>query len=429
MLPIRVEINRSDLEIPSVISNLTNIVPWSVWDKRTNYLNLIAKSNPLFPEFLHYRHAMELAFSSIKKHYRLRGKYPFPRTPLEQRFYSFAVMLTEIYKRLSPGAQSKLRGMLESGLKKEFGLLPLAYEMKVAAHLMSRGFSVCFHDLECGGGFDFLACLDNIRLEIECKFLSADIGRKLHRRKVYDLGGLLHPIMRQRVCGEPGGVLVRVAIPDRLTGDVTQHTAIADKMRRALIGGDESCKETGCRIEIEPFEIENSPFTIDSKNVPLNLIKDAARKRLNLGERHCFLHWKPGFSAVVAVIYSDKPDIVLERMLERLKHDAKRQFTGTLPSLLCVHMDDLTDEQLTELFHAEKHVEQTGLGSAMAKLLYDRPKLHCVSIWSEGKMSVVGQDIRTRGITSLEEKGRCFTFRSHRHESARDQIDAVFSAS
>lgn len=59
--------------------------------------------------------------------------------------------------------------------------------LKVAAHLKSRGFSACFHDLESGGGFDFLAFSNTIHLEVECKFLSADIGRKLHRRRVYDL--------------------------------------------------------------------------------------------------------------------------------------------------------------------------------------------------------------------------------------------------
>lgn len=174
-----------------------------------------------------------------------------------------------------------------------------------------------------------------------------------------------------------GGALVKVTIPDRLTGNMAQHAAIAGAIRRALVRGSGTYKEMKCRVEVEPFEIDVSPFTLDSKGVPLT-------------------------------------------------DDSERQFTGTLPSLLCVHIDDLSDEQLAKLFRAEESDEQTGLGAAMAKLLWDRPKLHCVFIWSERKMNVTGQDIRSRNVTSLEEKGTCFTFRSRRYEGAPDVGDAVF---
>jgi hypothetical protein len=82
---------------------------------------------------------------------------------------------------------------------------------------MSRGFDVDFHDLEDGGGYDFLAESGGSKLEVECKYISADTGRKIHRRKLYELGGTLAPIMSHAVEDKQGGIHL-VDIPDQLYG-------------------------------------------------------------------------------------------------------------------------------------------------------------------------------------------------------------------
>ena len=49
----------------------------------------------------------------------------------------------------------------------------------MAVHLMSQGYDVGFHDLEGGAGHDFQASKDGAVIEVECKFISGDIGRKI----------------------------------------------------------------------------------------------------------------------------------------------------------------------------------------------------------------------------------------------------------
>jgi len=107
--------------------------------------------------------------------------------------YCFVANIARVHEKLGDGGKSRLLGAVRSGLEKEAGLGPLDFEMKIAAHLMSRGFDVDFHDLENGGGYDFLASSDGRETEVECKYISGDTGRKIHSRKLFDLGGLWSP--------------------------------------------------------------------------------------------------------------------------------------------------------------------------------------------------------------------------------------------
>ena len=125
------------------------------------------------------RFELELAFSDIYKRRKLTGKYAVKEeVAAEYRFLSFSCMLALVYGRLNPVGQIRLRGMLFDALKNDYGLGPLAYEIKVATHLMTLGFDVEFSDLEGNANYDFLAKNGGVCIEIECKFMSADVGKK-----------------------------------------------------------------------------------------------------------------------------------------------------------------------------------------------------------------------------------------------------------
>jgi hypothetical protein len=426
MNPIYFETDRSDIEIPTIVSNLTNIVSWSVWTKRVKALKSLAKANPLWPDFIGRRHALELAFADVVQYYRIRGKYPWPRTASEQQFYSFALLLTEVFRRVGPKAQARLRGMLRTGLEKECGLGPLAHEMKVAAHLMSRGFEVCFHDLESGGGFDFLATSASSNIEIECKYISTDLGRKLHRRRVYDLGGYLYPVTKQYCDQEQGGMLIRVTVANRLTSAVEQQTRIRDCVSSLLLAGEKTSGDDECFVTAEAFDIQQSPFSSPSAPKSPAQVHDEARRYFGIDSDHALLHWKPNVAAVVISLKSAQPDLVLTEMVKGLKADSKAQFSGTLPAYLLLHLDEVGDEQLLELHNAEVGGERTGVGLAMMKILRDRPKLSAVVLMSEGQTLVTGQRVGDRKAASLQETGKCFIFNNPAQEGSRTLTNSLF---
>jgi hypothetical protein len=187
---------------------VARIANWQIWKNRVRGLDLLAKGNPLWPKFVRQRHSLEMAFHEARRHIKSTGR-------CEYRLYCFVANITRVHDKLSKCGQSRLSGAIRRGLEKEFGLGSLDFEMKVATHLMSRGFDVEFHDFESGGGFDFLAMSGASKLEVECKHISADIGRKIHRRKLFDLGGLLYPAMSRAVQDKHDGIQLGVELPDR----------------------------------------------------------------------------------------------------------------------------------------------------------------------------------------------------------------------
>jgi hypothetical protein len=128
------------------------------------------------------RHGLELAFEEVHRYQRSTGRCPWPpRTSDEYRLYSFLAGAVRIQSVLGEAGRKRFTGAFRAGLEKEFGLGPLAFEVKVAFHLMSRGFDVNFHDLEIGGGYDFMAISGGTQVEVECKHVSRFLPHVLRK--------------------------------------------------------------------------------------------------------------------------------------------------------------------------------------------------------------------------------------------------------
>ena len=184
----------TDQELPSLIRRFKGITGWSPWQKRLAWLEAGVKQTVAMPNFWRERFELELAFAAIHKRYNVTRRYPRRNLTIDhQRFFSFVSMLVRCNERLNQRGQNRLRGMILDSLKTDYGLAPLAYEMKIAAHLMTKNFDVTFHDLETGGGYDYLAARDDVQVEIECKFVSGDIGRQIHLKRLFQFGEYVTP--------------------------------------------------------------------------------------------------------------------------------------------------------------------------------------------------------------------------------------------
>src|SRR5690606_35556660 len=191
-------------------------------------------ANPFLDEYIAQRYSMELAMEQLRRRLQRGQKIQLPTTCIDTVLFSFVAMTARVYARLSEQGQKRLAGMLRSALDTEAGLAPLEHEMTIAAHLMGRGFDVTFSDIETGSGFDFLAEKDGATLEIECKSVSGDLGRKIHLRRLYELGGRVRQLMDLALNRRSGGQLARIVLPGRLNGTDKQLAAIHERLAQAL---------------------------------------------------------------------------------------------------------------------------------------------------------------------------------------------------
>ncbi|WP_151610871.1 hypothetical protein [Sinorhizobium alkalisoli] len=403
---------------------MAEIVGWSTWQRRIELLRAELAGNPLWEQFLRERHGLELAFGDVRQHLRATGRYRWPpKTAEEYRLYSFLAGAVGIYAYLSAHAQRRFAGALRTALDKEFGLGPLAFEVKVAVHLVSRGFDVEFHDLESGGGFDFLAASGTTRIEVECKHLSADVGRQIHRRKLYALSGVLQAPMERALREVSQGQLVRVTLPGRLSGNKDEQQALADRIGAIVRGKADIIDDQVCIATVQPFALETSPFTLKrGHSLVMEDVQHYLREAFGIDGANVVSHWHPGRAAIIVSIESRERDRVLHQIFRHLKADAKKQFSGELPAFLCVHLADVTEAQLLELADAERTGTVTGLQRVVSALLQRRPHLYGVAIMTDGHVRQSRQRGRGGVTTSVREVGPSYVFHNPNHALASDQV-------
>lgn len=203
-------------EFPIFLKRFISITGWEPWKKRIDSFQSWGESNVFMKQYINECHPLEAEMMRIHNHRKKTGRNPDPtKDARTARLGSFAIMVARLHAILNATGKKKLEGRLRDALKSRIGLSPLALEMKIAAHLMSRDFDVVFHDFEAEeGGFDFLAEKSGLSMEVECKHGSGDIGRQIHLWNLYKFLGQLKKNVRQGISSRREAFLLSLRFLD-----------------------------------------------------------------------------------------------------------------------------------------------------------------------------------------------------------------------
>ena len=403
-----------------------SITGWQPWKRRLDWLKEQVRCNTAMAHYLVDRFELELALSDIYKRRKSTGKYVVKEeVAAEYRFLSIACMLPLVYGRLNSVGQNRMKGMLLDASKSDYGLGPLAYEIKVATHLMTLGFDVEFSDLEGNANYDFLATNGDVCMEVECKFISADVGKKIHRKRLFQLGGVLEPKLRQFLGNPDTGLLIRLTLPDRLHGNEQQHIELSSLVCGAIAEKKMSHTNGMNHVEMQEFDLVNSPFCDHN---PGKLVQADVEKFLleqfSLDNKNVLAVFGRGQGAIIVVIESEKEDAVVNGILSQLKKAAKRQFSGSLPAILCCHMADITEGELLGLGNGDENA--TGLDQMTTDLIIARPQLWCVAYTASGSIHQRRVDDGVLSQTMLREHGPAYAIANPFHPLAGDSRYNIF---
>ena len=325
-------------------------------------------------------------------------------------------MTVRCHQRLTPEGKKRLAGMLRSATRGDFGLGPVAYELKVASHLMSRDYDVVFHDLEGGRGYDLLAAKDGVKLEVECTHMSGDAGRKIHRKELYRFGDQAATWMRDHLGNLTTGLFVQLTIPGRLKSVDDYQKSLCALLGRALLTGDTDAQQDGNRVHVREFDVGSvaGPWTA-TDDFGRAAMEARLLSHFDLVNKNALVYFRPRKSVVVLLIVSDQKDEVLNGMHAELRKKTKDQFTGNRPGILCCHLADLTQEQLLSLGEGEG----SGLDYLATDLILRRPHLFSVTYTAAGST-------RHGASESVREKGPAYTVVNPNHPNAGDERLSVF---
>lgn len=221
---MRFEIPRDLLGLERYLDRFVALAGGKRWWKRVNQLDRDGKRSLPQAKIIADYHWLEMElsaqFSILRKNGRLLPQEIFPQS---MATLMFAAMVVEVHQRLDSAGRVHLEGRLRDGLKTGYPALFL--EMDTALMLLGEGFEVEFPDLEGRSAFDLLFWRGAIEGEVECKSLSADAGRKIHRKDFYRFIDALAPVITARAEGGADEVLI-VTVEDRFPSDAGSQATL-----------------------------------------------------------------------------------------------------------------------------------------------------------------------------------------------------------
>lgn len=417
-------------EIVPLVRRLVSITTWDRWAKRLENFKKRVAVDPLLDEYLSQRYPIELAMAHLHARIARGQKIDLPTTPAEAALLAFAAMIARVHPRLSEPGRVRLSGMLRSGLDDDAGLAPLAHEMGIAAHLMGRGFDVTFSDMEVGGGFDFLAERDGAALEIECKTVSGDLGRKIHLRRLYQLGNHLYPLMSAAADRRSGGQLARIVLPGRLYGTDQQLQAIRESLRESLSSGKSVAGPEPCAIDYREFSLTGSPFqTMPPSSIERERARQYIEATVGFPIGNAVTLFSPRHAGVVMVaVESRKNNAVVKGLVQQLKESVKKQLSGTRPAVVCVKFLDITQADLLDIVEQDKSDEPSALKLATSYLLgrEDWATVHTLAYLTPVNPTASRRFDGQTVTRSVQERGHTYTFANPNCTLAADRRFSIF---
>lgn len=423
---MRFSVELQQEQIPLLISQLVGIAGAEVWERRFAWLSQELNENEHMEEWLLERCALEWALIQVITGDELRDASRY-RLDLPGRYElaAFAAGVMAIYSQLSGPAQNSLRGQLVDGLKSDKGLLPLQHEISTAVHLMQSGFDLACHDLETGGGFDYIAAREGLEIEVECKMFSGDIGRRIHKRAQAKLFRRLRERLLQVLGGLRIGLLLRITFPVRLSSSDSQHSHVCKAVDLGLLSGTGFQSEE-CSVSTLPFDIASSPFRSMSRTL---VDRSKAREFVvgltgNRNPSMAMMFTEAG-QVLVMLFESAKPDNVLGGMRHQLREAAEKQFSGCRPGVLVAQIHDLTNEQLLDLAGSDSldRAQAHRLQVMTSDLLQTNSRKHVHSVIYRG----TPVSYSDQGVVSS--RGVSYFMRNEFHPLARDPRFTAFGDS
>ncbi len=341
-------------------------------------------------------------------------------------FIQLAAMVVFSYERLTETGQRRLCGMLRDALNKEFGLASLGHEMGVACHLMHEHFDVDFNDMEGQRpGFDFLATRDRLSVEVECKLITGDIGRKVHRPLGYRLIDSLRGTAIPQFVGRlRKGLLVRLVVRGRLARRQEQQQALSSLIWEALFLGRKFLKTDAAHISVSEFDSTLAAEWVVAGELDRDGMARTLAGRLGLANKNMGVFVR-GQGVIVVVVDSDEPDDVLGAIQAELLGSAKGQLSGDRPGILSCHLVDVRGDQLASLGRQDRDV--TGLELMTAALFKRRPHIHSVVYTAPPDVAeqLIAMSDGHLG-PSISARGFAYTISNPLHQKAGDERLSIY---
>jgi hypothetical protein len=385
-------------EIPRIFIRFCEVVDQNLWLKRVQSINKEIRGRPYLRNYLLVENSLIFKLASLSQ---LIEKYGWiPRSYRKNsEFYpaiTFAAQVLSVHDHIPETQKLAFLGRVRGALKNLDNLNALLLEFTVITQFERLNFPLSLPETGVSASFDLL--VENIGingLEIECKTISADTGRKITRRQALEFFDIARPSFESALQNFQGGICVVLTIPARMPSSSEEKLELVRLVRENIIRYQAESSALDSSIHIFTFDLDLI------KGVELN---NSSTTRIDVDkitgtENQEVMIIGNSRRVLTFAIQSEQETVLLERIYTTIKDSAKRQVSKTRPAIYIVGLEGIGPEELVNLaiHDSDSKNVPTGLRIIVNKLLASPNREHVVGI---GFLSGKSMDNSTLGVSS-----------------------------
>ncbi len=379
-------------EIPDLYARFASVVDDKHWKQRVASIKQEIKGNAFLREHLMRENAVAFQLDRLREMANKFGTVPFWEVN-NQELYPAASFCAQVlsFMDASPKALAEqFRRRVHGALKNPDDMRGLRLEFAAATHFLRRGRVVSWAEMTGEGTFDLLVSdLGPNGLEVECKSISGDKGRKIHTRESLDFFSLLHPHLKSTTAGLSTGLSAVITVPGRLPTSFRERQALAKEAAAAIFRGQSTALLNGCAVRLSDFDVSELGDIPNAKNS--QDVRAAVDSVTGTNNRHSLIVGTGSGGALALAVQSAADDTFLDTIFGTIKDSAARQLSGRRGGMFFVGIQGINGSQLQSIAGQDDDATQpaTALRLGVSKFLggAGRDQVIGVGFLSEGGLT------------------------------------------
>ncbi len=385
---LRVELHTS--EISDLFARLKNVIDERYWLKRIASIKESIRGNSFLTGYLADENSIAFGLARCSNLVDRYGRIPMQEAENRDLYpvMSLAAQVLSIMEHSSRKEAEKLVQRIRGAFKNPDDMRAIQLEIMAATHFVLRGNSISWPEMEGLGTFDLLVKDLGVNgLEIECKSISVDKGRKIHRREALEFHHLVKPGLHTLSRSLQTGVSVVLTLPGRLPDSYKQKQLLAKRVISSVLSSQSVVLDDGSDIRISEFNLETLGVIETERDLKISreaidlVTATKNRESMILGSRK---------GAIVFVLQSRRDDTMLKYVFDTVSESAKNQVSKSRPALFLIGLHGIEEESLLSIAMQENDPKQppTALRVAVSDFLSKQNRDHVIGVGflSEGNL-------------------------------------------
>lgn len=368
-------------EIPSIYRRLATAIGAEHWQGAVTRQQVAIRANPFLDDYLRTEYAIAYQLDQLRILVARFGTVPHEvcDEPRILPSLAFAAQVLKVLELSSAKQAKSFVRRVRTAFSNSTEMHGLLLELQAATHFTRRGHHVVLHRVKNEGSFDLL--IDDLGptgLEVECKFISKNKGRRIHRRDALEFWGELWQDVARISKNLSSGLAVVLTLPNRLPEEPGERSALGKGIITQILAGSSATIGGGAEVRINTFDPAMIKTAKDTSRYELKKAIDLATGTVN---REAAVYGTPAGGVLVFVMQSAIEDDVLNQVLATLGDSAARQFTLKRGALFWVALQDIDADQLLSLHQQDSAPgkQPTALKIRVSDFLHQAPD-HIIGI-------------------------------------------------